>query len=250
MQNAAPGAPAKRITLRRAHWPTMLRAIIFDLDGVIADSHPAHKLAWSELLSSLGRTVSPQELEYVVEGRKRDEIMRHFLGELPQEQVRECGVRKDALFRRYSADLKAIRGVREFVDGVSSAGIAIALASSAGRRRVEANLSHLGLASYFPVVVTGDDVVKGKPDPALFIMAARELNIPPYETLVCEDAVNGVQAAKAAGMKCLGIASSGDRELVLKAAGADKILRDFTQASLADLRLLFPKTAQTHAAAG
>jgi beta-phosphoglucomutase len=228
----------------------MLRAIIFDLDGVVAESHAAHKQAWGELLSSIGRTVSAQELEYVVEGRKRDEIMRHFLGDLSQEQIRDYGIRKDASFRKYSADLKAVRGVREFIDGISSTRIAMALASSAGRKRVESNLRQLGLTSHFQVVITGDDVVKGKPDPALFIMAASELNIPTHETLVCEDAVNGIQAAKAAGMKCLGIASSGERELVLKAAGADKILRDFTQASLADLRLLFSTAAQLHAAAG
>lgn len=227
----------------------MLRAIIFDLDGVVADSHSIHKRAWGELLASVGRTVSPQELECVVEGRKRDEIMRHFLGELSPEQVREYGIRKDNLFTKYSADLEPVRGVREFIHAVSANGIAIALASSAGRKRVESNLRQLGLASYFQVVVTGDDVLNGKPDPSLFLMAARELNVPAHETLVCEDAVNGVRAAKAAGMKCLGIASSGERELVLKAAGADKILIDFAQASLADLRLLFPNTAQSHAAA-
>src|SRR5690348_5240322 len=147
----------------------MLRAIIFDLDGVVADSHVAHKQAWSELLSSLGRTVSARELEYVVEGRKRDEIMRHFLGELSPEQVREYGIRKDDLFTKYSADLKPVRGVREFLDHISLDRISIALASSAGHKRVESNLRQLGLASYFPVVVTGDDVLKGKPDPALFI---------------------------------------------------------------------------------
>jgi HAD superfamily hydrolase (TIGR01509 family) len=175
--------------------------------------------------------------------------MRHFLGELSQEQFREYGIRKDVLFTKFSADLKAVQGVREFIEQICSDGIAIALASSAGRSRVESNLRQLGLASYFQVVVTGDDVVKGKPDPALFIMAASELNIPPHETLVCEDAVNGVQAAKAAGMKCLGIASSGERELVLKAAGADKIVRDFTQAYVQDLHALFASPVQSQAAA-
>jgi beta-phosphoglucomutase len=226
----------------------MLRAIIFDLDGVVADSHSAHKRAWGELLASLGRIVSPQELEYVVEGRKREEIMSHFLGKLSHEEASEFGIRKDALFTKYSSDLRPVHGVGEFIEEVRAAGTAIAVASSAGRKRVETNLRQLGLASHFPVVVTGDDVVKGKPDPALFSMAARELNIRPEETLVCEDAVNGVEAAKSAGMKCLAIACPG-REAVLKAARADKIVADFTQVSLAELRLLFASTPQSRAAA-
>jgi beta-phosphoglucomutase len=225
----------------------MLRAIIFDLDGVVADSHAAHKRAWSELLASLGRTVSPQELEYVVEGRKREEITSHFLGELSKEEASEYGIRKDALFTKYSSDLQPVPGVCRFIKEASAAGIAIAVASSARRKRVETNLRQLGLASHFQVVVTGDDVVKGKPDPALFSMAARELNIRPQETLVCEDALNGVQAAKSAGMKCLAIASPG-REAVLKAAGADNIAADFTQVSLAELRLLFAAQSQAAAA--
>ncbi|HKW76836.1 MAG TPA: HAD family phosphatase [Terriglobales bacterium] len=226
----------------------MLRAIIFDLDGVVADSHPAHKRAWSELLASLGRIVSAQDLEYVVEGRKRDEIMRHFLGELTREQLGEYGTRKDSLFAHYSADLQPVAGVGEFLEQVRAAGIVTALASSAGRRRVEANLEQLGLAAYFQFVVTGDDVIRGKPDPALFTMAAKELRVSSEETLVCEDAVNGVQAAKAAGMKCLAITSPG-REMVLKAAGADKIVRDFTHIPLDELGRLFADAAQSHAAA-
>lgn len=225
----------------------MLGAIIFDLDGVLADSHPAHKQAWSELLSSLGLNISPEELEYVVEGRKRDEIMRHFLGKLSNEQIREYGLKKDSLFTKYSSGLQTIPGVREFVGEVHAAGIATAVASSAGRKRVEANLRQLGISDYFPVVITGDDVINGKPDPALFIKAAERLNLPSEETLVCEDAVNGVQAAKAAGMKCLAIASAG-REMMLSGAGADKIIRDFSSLALDELRTLFESPERSHAA--
>lgn len=225
----------------------MLRTIIFDLDGVLADSHPAHKKAWGELLGSVGQTVSAQELEYVVEGRKRDEIMRHFLGELSNEQIREYGLKKDSLFAKYSSDLQPIAGVRNFINAVHTAGIAMAVASSAGRKRVESNLRHLKLSQFFSAVITGDDVIKGKPDPALFIQAEERLNIAPEGILVCEDAVNGVQAAKAAGMKCLGIASAA-REVLLKAAGADRIACDFTKVSLADVESLFDSHRRSHTA--
>jgi beta-phosphoglucomutase len=123
------------------------------------------------------------------------------------------------------------------------------LASSAGRKRVEANLRQLGLTAYFQAVISGDDVVKGKPNPALFLMAADALKVSPREALVCEDAVNGVQAAKAAGMRCLAIASCRERETMLKAAGADQVASDFTCVSLHDLRTLFAVGEQSHAAA-
>lgn len=225
----------------------MLRAIIFDLDGVVAESHPAHKQAWGELLISLGRTVSPQELDYVVEGRKRDEILRHFLGQLDEQQIRDYGMKKDCLFSRHSAHLKPVPGVCEFIQQVQDAGLGIALASSAGRKRVESNLRQLGLFHYFKILITGDDVVRGKPDPALFNIAAHKLNVSACETLVCEDAVNGVQAAKTAGMKCLAIASPGRAE-VLKATGADKVAPDFTNVSLHELRLLFAAPGASYAA--
>ncbi len=226
----------------------MLRAIIFDLDGVIADSHPTHKQAWSELLSSLGQNISPEQLEYVVEGRKRDEILRHFLGKLSNEQIREYGLKKDSLFMKYSSGLQTIPGVREFIAEVHASRTAMAVASSAGPKRVEANLRQLGISDYFPVVITGDDVINGKPDPALFIKAAERLNVSAGETLVCEDAVNGVQAAKTAGMKCLAIASPG-REMMLSAAGADKVIGDFSRLSLHELRMLFESPGRSHAAA-
>jgi beta-phosphoglucomutase len=94
------------------------------------------------------------------------------------------------------------------------------------------------LRPLFRAVITGDDVVKGKPDPSLFVLAAQGIEVHPAKALVCEDAVAGVQAAKAAGMRCLGIASNG-RGPVLQKAGADMVVPDFTDIRLEILRPLF-----------
>jgi beta-phosphoglucomutase len=216
----------------------MLRALIFDLDGVIVDSHPAHKRAWKEFFASLGKEFSDEELEFVVEGKKREDILSHFLGDLTEQQIKDYGAQKDTLFRNSAADLKPIPGVERFLDEVVATGLSAALASSASRDRVEYLLRQLGFREHFQVIVTGDDVTRGKPDPKIFQLAATHISTSPADILVCEDAVNGVEAAKAAGMKCLAIAANG-RGPILKKAGADKVIPDFTAARLEELKLLF-----------
>jgi beta-phosphoglucomutase len=216
----------------------MLEGVIFDLDGVIVDSHPAHKQAWRTFFNSLGRQVTEDDLQFVLEGRKREDILRHFLGDLTEEQVKHYGAAKEALFRDSVQELRTIQGLNLFLDQIMQAGIPIALASSASRHRAEYMLEALGLRPLFKTVVTGDDVVKGKPDPALFVLAARGLGIQAAHALVCEDAVAGVQAAKTAGMRCLAIASNGRGSLLTK-AGADIVIPDFTSIKLEELKPLF-----------
>lgn len=216
----------------------MLQAVIFDLDGVIVDSHPAHQRAWRDFFDSLGKEVSDDELLFVREGQKREDILRHFLGELTPEQVSNYGARKEALFRSSSAALNVIPGVMELLDDLRASGLAAAVASSAGRGRVESMLDQLGLGSYFGVIVAGDDVVKGKPDPSIFHLASRELEVECGTVLVCEDSVSGIMAAKSAGMKCLGIGGQA-RQAVLLEAGADRVVPDFSSIRINHLRQLF-----------
>jgi beta-phosphoglucomutase len=220
----------------------MLQAVIFDLDGVIVDSHPAHLRAWKAFFRSLGKDLPDQELSFVLDGRRREEILRHFLGDLTDDQVRDYGARKDALFREFAPRLKTIQGFPKFLDALASAVLPVAVASSASGGRVTHTLEQLGLKQLFRVVVTGDDVSNGKPDPAIFHLAAQRLCVDPENILVCEDAVSGVEAAKRAGMKCLAIAPNG-RGPLLKDAGASRVLPDFTSACLEDLRGLFAVAA-------
>lgn len=216
----------------------MLEGVIFDLDGVIVDSHPAHKRAWKTFFRSIGKEVSDHDLGFVLEGRKREDILRHFLGDLSEEQVRHYGAKKEALFRDSVQELKTIHGLPDFLEQLESAGLPFALASSASRSRAEYMLAGLGLRPRFRVIITGDDVSKGKPDPAIFRLAANGLGMSPERLLVCEDAVSGVEAAKTAGMKCLAIAANG-RGPLLKKAGADMVVPDFSTTKLDDLRSLF-----------
>ncbi len=213
----------------------MIRGVIFDFDGVIVDSHPAHIRAWRKFLDSVGQQVSEEELEFVLDGRKRDEILRHFLGELSEEQRLVYGQRKEQIFRDEAQDVPTIEGLRDFLDELDEANVALGLASSGSRSRIDFLLAGLELKKRFRAVVTGNEVNEGKPDPAIFLKAAGELQIAPPELLAVEDAVSGIKAAKSAGMKCLGIAPW-HRVSILLNAGADHVVPSFVSLSFGKLQ--------------
>lgn len=214
------------------------KGVIFDMDGVLIDSHPVHKKVWRQFLASLDRPVTEQELDFVLDGRRREEILRHFLGELSAERIREYGQLKNRIYEKTTRELKTISGVEQFLGTLESAGIPMAVATSASFERARDTLAALGILPRFNALVTGNDVVKGKPDPEAFMRAAQRLDRDSHELLVVEDAVSGVKAAKSAGMKCLGIAA-GDRIEILRAAGADHVVRDYRKVSLSEVHQLF-----------
>ncbi len=216
----------------------MLRGVIFDLDGVLVDSHPLHKRSWKMFLQTLGKNITDQELEFVLDGRKKEEILSHFLGELSKQELVEYGRRKEELFREQAAELKMIAGAREFIQQLQDANIPIALASSGSRGRVNYTLRQLGLLQNFHVVISGDDVPNGKPDPAVFCAAATSLRQSAAHLLVMEDAVAGVHAAKSANMKCIGIAPDRRASLLLE-AGAEYVASDFRDLTLQKVQSFF-----------
>src|SRR5947209_4086306 len=129
----------------------MLQAVIFDFDGVIVDSHPAHKQAWKAFLYSIGGDVTDEELEFVLEGQKRDAILQHFLGKLTPEQTAHYGALKDAILKDSMPAPKTVAGLEQFMEQIKDAGLPMAVASSASRTRVESALGRLNLASSFQV---------------------------------------------------------------------------------------------------
>lgn len=213
-------------------------AIVFDMDGVIIDSHPLHRVAWRQFLTKLGKDVDDKTLEFVLDGRTRKDILVHFLGPLTDEQLEEYGNRKDELLRNLGDKVETIPGVVEFLDHLSHEGIRMALATSASKRRVFGTLKELGLIHYFETVVTGDEVSAGKPDPAIYHLAAVRMQETPDRLLAVEDAVSGVQAARAAGMRCVGIAHNGRADL-LRSAGANPIIENFRSISFKQLEACF-----------
>src|ERR1700676_2364 len=180
--------------------PPRLRGVVFDMDGVLVDSHPVHRKAWRLFLNTLGRDVRDAELDFILDGRKRGDILRHFLGDCPESELEEFGRRKDRIFRQIQLGVVPVPGVIRLVRELRGLGTAVAVATSASLSRAHSTLAELALLDCFEVVVTGEDVPLGKPNPAVYSLACDRLHIAPNALLAVEDAVSGVRAAVAAGL--------------------------------------------------
>jgi len=207
------------------------------MDGVIVDSHPAHRFAWREFLQTIGTKVSERELDFIVDGRKREDILVHFLGPLSQVELEQYGRLKDDLFWQVASEIIPIPGAFEFIEHLHGAGISMAVATSASARRTHSMLSRAGLLTHFCAVITGEEVRNGKPDPAIYRLACQRIHCPSNAAVAVEDAAAGIQAAKGAGLRCVGIAGDKSGEQ-LTAAGADCVLPDFVDLTLRKLRSL------------
>jgi len=216
----------------------MLRAVIFDMDGVLADSHSSHTAAWRKLLLLHGKQMTDSHVELVRAGRKREELLRWFLGDLSSEQIRACGQEKDAFLQEEMGNLTAISGVRELLCELSRGAVPMAVASCGGRQRVHQTLELLQVNQYFQIVVTGEDVTRGKPDPEIYCKVAAQLGVQPAESLVFEDSVSGVLAATVVGMKTVGIADPCHVQS-LRQAGAVDVVPDFVGMSFGQVRHFF-----------
>lgn len=189
---------------------TTLNAIIFDMDGVLVDSEPFIREAATRMFAEHGLTVQPDDFTPFI-GAGEDRYVGGvaekygFPIQLPRDKDRTYQIYGEIVRGR----LGPLQGARDFILKARDRGLKLAVASSADRVKVDINLREIGLPSdTFDAIVSGSDVRAKKPDPAIFLEAARRLNIAPENCLVVEDAVNGVQAAVAAGMRCLGITST------------------------------------------
>jgi len=216
----------------------MFSGVVFDLDGVVVDSHPLHKRAWRAFLASLGKQVSESDLDFIFEGRRRRDILIHFLGDLSDSAIQEYGNKKDEFFRQASAVLEPVSGSVEFIKSLEKAGLCIGLATSASQQRARWTLRQLEIADYFDVVVTGDDVAQSKPDPTIYRLAAQRLSVSPECLLAVEDSVCGVRSAKSAGLCCLGIALGPNVDSLIL-SGAARVVPNLMGLSITDLEEVF-----------
>lgn len=200
-----------------------LAAIIFDMDGVLCDSEPFICEAACRMFREChDTTVHPDDFRpFVGMGENRylgGPAEKHgVILQMPADKIRTYEIYLDIIKGR----LEPLPGVLDFVAECRRRGLKLAVASSADWMKVEGNLKQIGIpATLFDAVVCGDDVERKKPDPMIFNLAASRMGVAPRRCIVVEDAPNGVQAAKAAGARCLGLTTSFD-EPTLRAAGAD-----------------------------
>ncbi len=183
---------------------------IFDWDGVIIDSSKAHEESWERLALETGHTLPP---DHFIKGfgRKNDFIIPELLGWTrdPQEITR-LSLRKEELYRDVVRDRgqTALPGVRVWLERLKAGGVPCVVGSSTHRANIELILDLVGLREFFAAIVSAEDVSHGKPDPEVFLKAAGKIGRLPERCVVFEDAHVGIAAARAAGMKVVGVATT------------------------------------------
>ncbi len=208
----------------------MIRGYIFDMDGVLCDSEAfIAEAAIRMFRERYGREVHEEEfIPFVGTGEDR------YLGGVAEKHGIQLTLPddKNETYRLYAecahGKLQPLPGVKSFIEQSKRAGLKLAIATSADEVKLHVNLREMGLdKSLFDALVNGLDIEHKKPAPDIFMEAAKRLGLDPAECIVFEDAITGVQAAKAAGAHCVGIASSFGTDELMQ-AGADAAIPDFT----------------------
>ncbi|MAB72644.1 MAG: hypothetical protein CMJ54_09075 [Planctomycetaceae bacterium] len=217
-------------------------AAIFDLDGTLIDTYDAHHAAWRTACAANGIELTPAMFAWSF-GRTNPAIIRRFWADEGRaepddgtmERVAEA---KETDFRtELDRSFPAMPGVPELIAGLRERGVAVAIGTSAPRENLELAVDRLGIADLIDASVCGGEVTLGKPDPEVFLLAAKRLGVPPDRCVVVEDAGAGIDAAQAGGMSSIGIVSTGRTDAEL--AHADLVVDRFDVLRPADfLRLL------------
>ncbi len=205
--------------------------LIFDMDGVVIDSNPYHKIAWGRFLKGKGIPCDDPFFDNVLSGRTGPTSLRIIFGDdlpesLLEEYLREVDENYQNILRQ-TDEVYPIAGLYDFLSAVRSNGYRLALATSAPPLNIELGLEKLKLEGVFEVVVGKVDVVHGKPDPEVYLTTVERLGLPVENCIVFEDSKAGIQSALGAGMPVVGIASGHSREELLK-EGVSLAVDDFT----------------------
>lgn len=208
-----------------------LKACLFDLDGVIVDTAQFHYAAWREMANSLGFDLTEEEnerLKGVSRMKSLDIVLRIGNKTLDQETKNRLAAEKNERYLELCQKMTpddVLPGVRVFLDSLQRAGIKIGLGSASKNARLI--LKHIGMTDYFATIIDGNRITKGKPDPETFLLGTEDLHVKPAHCIVFEDAVAGIQAAKAGGMAAVGV---GHANLI--EAGADLVITGFQDIDL------------------
>lgn len=208
-----------------------IKAIIFDLDGVIVDTAIFHFQAWKKLANTMGFDLTEAQNEQL-KGISRLESLDILLeigkiDSISDEEKQQLATRKNEWYRENILKMTPrdiLPGVKNFLEELKKAHYKIAIGSSS--KNAGTILERIGMKDFFDAVVDGTKITRSKPDPEVFLKGAQELHIPPKQCLVFEDAESGIEAAKNAGMKTIGV---GKPENLPK---ADKVIPGFQNVNI------------------
>lgn len=211
-------------------------AVLWDLDGVIADTGIYHYQAWVDVFGKLGKTFTEEQFMKHF-GQRHDTIIHSVLGNIPQEKFDAITEEKQENYRqRVARNIKPMPGAIELIKSLGKNGIKTAIASSAPPENVDIIIQGLGIEGCFDAYARGTEVAEGKPSPLVFLLAAEKLGVEPACCVVIEDAIAGVAAAKRAGMKCIAVTNSHPKD---KLKQADLVVDTLENVNINNLKKLF-----------
>jgi HAD superfamily hydrolase (TIGR01509 family) len=210
----------------------LIQAVIFDLDGVIIDSEPMHLEVDRNIIRSIGIDISDEELKkYIGVSNVKlwsDLVGKYKINHNVEELVNQQKNSKIKAFKEN--DLKPVRGVVELIDSIRKANLSLAIASSSPKEFIDVVLKRLDMQNKFEFILSGENFKKGKPEPDIFLTAAKLLGKSPEQCVVIEDSTHGITAAKRAGMKCIAYRNLGSGMQDL--SSADLIIDSFNDISV------------------
>lgn len=193
------------------------KAVLWDLDGTLVDSMEYHWSSWRDAMVEDGASVTRDQF-LATFGHRNDEILSQWLGpEATVDRIQRIASRKEVLFRKFirQGGLAPLPGASQWIEKLATAGWQQAIASSAPRENIDTILEVAGLAEKFKAIVSGYDVTIGKPDPQVFLLAASRVGVLPSQCIVVEDAAAGIEGARRAGMRSIGVCSHLSADLVV-----------------------------------
>jgi len=212
-------------------WRWSKKTVLWDMDGVIADSNSFHFAAWQETFANRGVKFTKENFTKLF-GTRNDFIIRKVLGEgLPEEDIKTLVQEKESSFRQKAkGNIKPLPGVIKLLDTIKRGNFKLALVSSAPKENIDLLTSELKIGGYFNCIVSGHEVAESKPNPQIYLLAAGKLGTQPENCIVIEDSLLGIKAAKSAGMRCLAVTNTHPKEDL---GEADKVVN-----SLEDIDLI------------
>lgn len=200
-------------------------AFIFDMDGVIVDSNPVHKIALKQFCREHGFDLTDEQLRTKIYGRTNKDWIANLFGDIGEEKIRQYADEKEALFRRlYEDTIKPLDGLIPFLQKLDEYKTPRAIATSAPRANVDFTLSKTDTTRFFSTILDDSFVSVGKPDPEIYLKSARAVGFPPAQCVVFEDSLSGVKSGKAAGCKVVGVTTTHNAG---ELGGVDAIIEDF-----------------------
>ena len=207
---------------------SVAKAALFDMDGVLIDSLALHREAFERYFEPKGVGIERERFDKELFGHQGPEILRLLLGDdIPLAQRQRISKEIDGIFQGLVQEkVRPVRGVRDFIRMLHRKAVPFALGTSGSRSNVEAVLAKLGLNGKFRVLITENDVLRGKPDPMVYLTAADRLGIPVSDCVVFEDTPVGISAAKNAGARCIALTTTTSRD---RLTSADVVIPDFRE---------------------